>query len=189
MELNSIKTHKELVKNSCLGYLSNTEIEYTIDQFKLALAHKTMVLDDLPVTINISEDILKKTMKEDANQDTNNQDHDDNDNEPSSGHITRRKKKKLFTETLTESQKTNESDTIMSSLCVNEISYIDKLCRYILLPEFCIWIYMQRENKDYEESERLCKEHHQSYDWVTEILHYRETFASGRYFIKEHQKA
>jgi len=95
LELNSIKTHKELIKNSCFGYLSNTEIEYTIDQFKLALAHKSLVLDDLPITINISEDILMKS-KEALSQDTgdnkdNNNNYSDND-QP----VTRRKKKKVI---------------------------------------------------------------------------------------------
>ncbi|ORX52166.1 hypothetical protein BCR36DRAFT_411614 [Piromyces finnis] len=185
LELNSIKTYKELIKSSFLGFLSNTEIEYTIDQFKLALVHKTLILDDLPIIIDISEDKLMK-LKENNNNQVNNE----NNNIPSSsGHVTRRMKKKLNSENLPDSQRTNESDTIMSSLCVNELSFIDKLCRYILLPEFSIWMYMQLENKDYKESEKLCRDYEQSYDWVTEILHYRETFASGRDFIKKHQKA
>ncbi|OUM61547.1 hypothetical protein PIROE2DRAFT_62429 [Piromyces sp. E2] len=182
LELNSVKTHKELIKNYFLGILSNSEIEYTIDQFKLALVHKSLVLEGLPITINISEDKLVKS-KEDTHQDSNK----NNNDQPLSGHVTRRMKKKLFTDGLTDSQKTNESDTLMSSLCVNELSFIDKLCRYILLPEFSIWINMQLKDIGYDEAEKLCRDNEQSYDWVTEILHYRETFSSGRYFIKENQ--
>ena len=203
MELNSVKTYKELIKDSFLGFLTNTQIEYTIDQFKLALVKKTLVLKDLPMTININEDKLMKIPEDSSETNNNNNNNNDNNNNnssnndsndnkehiTSSGHITRRMKKKVFQEILTDSQKTNGSDSIMSSLCVNEMSYIDKLCRYVLLPEFSIWTYMEREKKDYETSEQLCRDYEKSYDWVTEILHYRETFASGRYFIKEQQKA
>jgi len=205
--LNTVKTYKELIKNSLLGFLINSEIEYVIDQFKLALVKKILILDDLPITININEEKLmkipegnqsesncnKNSNDNNDNNDNNTSNNNNNNNNnkehlPSSGRITRRMKKKINKEILTDSQKTNGSDSIMSSLCVNEMSYIDKLCRYVLLPEFSIWIYMKEFGKDYEESEYLCQNFENSYDWVTEILHYRETFASGRYFIKEEQQ-
>lgn len=137
---------------------------------------------------------------------------------------------------------------LFNNIDIYNISYIDKLCRYVLLPELIILMVMERENEkfeeishtnesdhnenkieaevenksqninkvdenddanstnntktnkskcisdkdkskkiNYEEAEKICKEEEHSYDWITEILHYRETFSSGLYFIKEHQ--
>jgi len=188
-ELSSSRTNKLLIENIFMGYFNTIEIEYIVNQFKLSLINKSLILDKLPLSIKPNEEKLKK-LQEQIKSENSNKENEDNISSPRSSnyHCRSNTRGRDLSENISDSQKSNTSDSLTSCLRVNEVIYIDKLCRYVLLPEFTIWLCMKEEGKNYEESEKFCKNYKKNYDWANEVLHYRETFTSGRYFLMEHQK-